>query len=74
MVSLTNDKVIASFPAFSPVRSTLRNLRYKVAGKGSVYYYSEADVRRIAKDAAVLETHLVPIVSSGGGFILVGKC
>jgi ubiquinone/menaquinone biosynthesis C-methylase UbiE len=74
MVSLTGDKVIVSFPAFSLVRSALRRLRYKLAGKGSVYYYSAADVRRIAKDAGVLETHLVPIVSSGGGFILVGKC
>lgn len=74
MVSLTDDKVIASFPAFSPVRSTLRNLRYKLAGKGSVYYYSEADVRRIAEQAGVREVTLIPITSSGGGFVLVGKC
>lgn len=74
MVSLTDDKVIASFPAFASVRSRLRNLRYKLAGKGSVYYYSEADVRRIAEHAGVRATHLIPITSSGGGFILVGKC
>jgi SAM-dependent methyltransferase len=69
----TSHKVIASFPKPSLIRKPLRRLRYKLAGKGDVYYYSEADVKRLASEAGLANSKLVPLHASGGGFVLVGK-
>jgi ubiquinone/menaquinone biosynthesis C-methylase UbiE len=74
MVASTSGKVIATFPGHSLVRKPLRRLRYRVAGKGDVYFYDEAKVRRLAADAGVRKTTLIHVRSSGSGFVLVGEC
>jgi 2-polyprenyl-3-methyl-5-hydroxy-6-metoxy-1,4-benzoquinol methylase len=74
MAAATTGKVIASFPGHSPVRERLRRLRYRVGRKGDVYFYSEADVRRLATEAGFARFSLVPVRSSGTGFVLVGEC
>jgi 2-polyprenyl-3-methyl-5-hydroxy-6-metoxy-1,4-benzoquinol methylase len=74
MVASTSGRVIASFPGHSLVRKRLRRLRYRLGRKGDVYFYREADVRRLAADAGVRETLIIPVHSSGSGFVLVGGC
>jgi 2-polyprenyl-3-methyl-5-hydroxy-6-metoxy-1,4-benzoquinol methylase len=74
MIAATSGRVIASFPGHSPIRKRLRRLRYRVTGKGDVHFYSEADVRRLAADAGLARSSIIPIRSSGTGFVLVGEC
>lgn len=74
MVSVTKGKVIASFPTHSIVRSPARRLRYRVTGKGDVYFYDEAQLHRLVREAGLTSYSLLPAVGSGGGFVLVGRC
>lgn len=74
MVAFTTDKVIVAFPSHSLVREPARRLRYKLAGKGDIYLYNEDDVERIAREAGLRETEIIHIPSSGGVFVLVGRC
>ncbi len=74
MVALTTGKVIASFPGHSRLREPARRLRYKLAGKGDIYLYSQDDVERIATEAGLRDKKIIRIRSSGGGFVLVGRC
>jgi 2-polyprenyl-3-methyl-5-hydroxy-6-metoxy-1,4-benzoquinol methylase len=73
MASVTRGQIIASFPGHSLIRERARRLRYAVSGRGVVFFYSEDDVRRVAADAGVKVSKLIPISSSGTGFILVGE-
>jgi ubiquinone/menaquinone biosynthesis C-methylase UbiE len=73
MAALTTGKVIVAFPAHSLVREPARRLRYKLAGKGDIYLYSRDDVERIASEAGLREKEIIPIDSSGGVFVLVGR-
>lgn len=73
-VASTRGKVIASFPGHSLVRKRLRRLRYRLGRKGDVYFYAESDVRRLATDAGLRDFSIIPIRSSGIGFVLVGEC
>jgi hypothetical protein len=73
MAAQTNAKVIASFPGHSVVRERLRTLRYRLSGKGRVFFYRQADVTRIAAEAGLREVRIIPIRSSGTGYILVGE-
>jgi 2-polyprenyl-3-methyl-5-hydroxy-6-metoxy-1,4-benzoquinol methylase len=73
MVALTTGRLIASFPGHSLVREPLRRQRYRLAGKGEVTFYSRADVERTADAAGLARRWIVPITSSGGGFVLVGR-
>lgn len=72
MVALTTGRVIASFPGHSLVREPLRAYRYRLAGKGEVTFYSRADVEHTADAAGLSRRWIIPIASSGSGFILVG--
>ena len=74
MAALTTDKVIVAFPSHSLLREPARRLRYKLAGKGDIYLYGEDDVERIATDAGLREKGIIRIASSGGVFVLVGRC
>ena len=74
MVATTTGKVIASFPGHSLLREPARRLRYKLAGKGDIYLYSQDDVERIATEAGLRDKEIIRIRSSGGGFVLVGRC
>ncbi len=74
MVALTTGKVIVSFPGHSLFREPARRLRYKLAGKGDIYLYSQDDVERIATEAGLRDKEIIRIHSSGGAFVLVGRC
>ena len=74
MVGLTTGKVIVSFPGHSLLREPARRLRYKLAGKGDIYLYSKGDVERIAMEAGLRDREIIRIPSSGGSFVLVGRC
>ena len=74
MAALTTDRVIVAFPSHSLLREPARRLRYKLAGKGDIYLYGEDDVERIATDAGLREKGIIRIASSGGVFVLVGRC
>lgn len=73
MVALSTGKVIVAFPSHSLLREPARRLRYKLAGKGDIYLYSQNDVERIATEAGLRDKEIIRIQSSGGVFVLVGK-
>jgi len=73
MVTLTSDKVIASFPGHSLLREPARRLRYKLTRKGDIYLYSRDDVERIANEAGLRDHETIYIPSSGGSYVLVGR-
>jgi ubiquinone/menaquinone biosynthesis C-methylase UbiE len=74
MVTLTTGKAIVAFPSHSLLREPARRLRYKLAGKGDIYLYSQDDVERIATEAGLRDKEIIRIHSSGGVFVLVGRC
>ena len=74
MVALTTGKVIVAFPGHSLLREPARRLRYKLAGKGDVYLYGRDDVERIATQAGLRDREIIRIRSSGGVYVLVGRC
>ena len=73
MARLTRGKVLASFPKFSLVRGTARRMRYRLTGRGDVFYYTADDVARLALQAGLTRHRLVRLDSSGGGWVLVGE-
>jgi len=72
VASLTRGKVLASFPRFSLLRGTARRLRYRVTGRGDVFYYTPDQVSELACRAGIPRHQLIHVDSSGGGVILVG--
>ena len=72
MSAVTRGKVLASFPQFTMVRGTARRLRYRLTGRGDVFYYTAADVDRLVERAGIKKHRLIRLSSSGGGCILVG--
>lgn len=67
-----SNKVICSFPGHSMVREFARKMRYRLTSRGTVFFYDEADVRRLAVGAGLKRYDLIPLHSSGTGFVLVG--
>jgi 2-polyprenyl-3-methyl-5-hydroxy-6-metoxy-1,4-benzoquinol methylase len=65
-------RVIATFPGRSLIRMRIRQLRYWLKDC-PVLFYSERDVREIAAAAGLAHARIVPIASSGTGFVLVGN-
>ena len=55
------------------MREHLRTLRYRLSGRGSVFFYTRTDVERLASEAGLQRSRIVPIESSGSGFVLVGE-
>jgi 2-polyprenyl-3-methyl-5-hydroxy-6-metoxy-1,4-benzoquinol methylase len=74
MVELTTGKVIVAFPGQSLLREPARRLRYRLTGKGEIYLYSQEDVERIATQAGLRDKEIIRIHSSGGVYVLVGRC
>jgi cyclopropane fatty-acyl-phospholipid synthase-like methyltransferase len=74
MVALTTGKVIVAFPGHSLLREPARRLRYRLLGKGDIYLYGREDVERIATEAGLREKEIIHIPSSGGVYVLVGRC
>lgn len=73
MAEVVKGTVICSFPGHSVVRELARKMRYKLTRRGTVFFYDEEDVRRLAKGAGFASFEIVPLASSGTGFVLVGK-
>jgi 2-polyprenyl-3-methyl-5-hydroxy-6-metoxy-1,4-benzoquinol methylase len=73
MARVTRGKVLASFPKFSAVRGTARRLRYRLTGRGDVFYYTAGDLDALAAGAGLVRHRLVRLDSSGGGWVLVGE-
>ncbi len=73
MADVTRGTVICSFPGHSTVRKLARRMRYKLTRRGTVFFYAEEDVARLAKGAGFQSYEIVPLRSSGTGFVLVGK-
>lgn len=72
MRATTSERILASFPAPSIIRGTLRKLRYKLTARGTVYYYTKEDIERLVRAAGLSDYKLIPI-TSGAGFILSAK-
>lgn len=72
MVELSRGVVVASFPGKSPVRNFLRKVRYGIQGC-PVFFYDEADVRRIAKESGLRDFRIHFMPHSGTGYMLVGR-
>lgn len=70
MAAQCRGRVIASFPGRSLVRMPLRKFRYWL-GDCPVLFYREHEVREIGEKAG-LKVQIIPIQSSGTGFMLVG--
>lgn len=68
--TVTNKKVIASFPCFSLVRGPLRRLRYVLTARGNVYYYNRAQIEKLVSQCGFSDYQLVPM-KSGKGFVLL---
>lgn len=72
IAEITRGLVIASFPRFSLVRGTARRLRYRLTGRGDVFYYTPEQIRRLVEAAGIRKHRLIHVDSSGGGEILIG--
>ena len=72
MAQVSCSKVIASFPGKSLVRMRLRQIRYRLRNC-PLFFYSEVELRRIVEKAGLTNYKLVPIRSSGTGYVLVGS-
>lgn len=73
IVATTRGRFIATFPGHSLVREPARKLRYRLSGRGTVHFYSAADVQRLADATGVAHTKLIPLTTSGGGIVLVAE-
>jgi len=62
-------KVIASFPGRNLIRMPLRKLRYWMSDC-PVLFYREAEVRALGEGFSKVE--IIPITTSGGGFMFIG--
>jgi 2-polyprenyl-3-methyl-5-hydroxy-6-metoxy-1,4-benzoquinol methylase len=71
MLEHCRGRVIATFPGRSVIRMRIRQLRYWLKDC-PVLFYSEREVRDIAAAAGLKRVRIVPIASSGTGFVLVG--
>jgi 2-polyprenyl-3-methyl-5-hydroxy-6-metoxy-1,4-benzoquinol methylase len=71
MVEHCRGRVIGSFPGRSLIRMPLRRARYWL-DNCPVLFYREEEVRKIARDAGLSRIEVVPIHSSGSGYMLVG--
>jgi ubiquinone/menaquinone biosynthesis C-methylase UbiE len=70
MAEVTRSRVIGTFPGRSTIRMPLRKFRYWMSDC-PVLFYREAEVRAIAHAAGFARCEIVPIHSSGTGFVLV---
>jgi 2-polyprenyl-3-methyl-5-hydroxy-6-metoxy-1,4-benzoquinol methylase len=71
MLDQCQGRVIATFPGHSLVRMRIRRLRYWFKDC-PVLFYSERDVQDTAARAGLKRVRIVPITTSGTGFVLVG--
>jgi len=70
MAARSRGRVIATFPGTSLVRMRIRKLRYWLKDC-PVLFYTERDVRRISAEAGLERVRIIPIRTSGTGYVLV---
>jgi ubiquinone/menaquinone biosynthesis C-methylase UbiE len=71
MLQHCRGRVIVTFPGRSLIRMPLRKFRYWL-GNCPVLFYREHEVRDIGTRAGLRRLNIIPIHSSGTGFVLVG--
>jgi 2-polyprenyl-3-methyl-5-hydroxy-6-metoxy-1,4-benzoquinol methylase len=71
MLQHCSGRVIATFPGRSLIRMPLRKFRYWL-GNCPVLFYREQEVRDIGTRAGLRRVNIIPIHTSGTGFVLVG--
>jgi len=71
MAEHTTKRLIASFPSWSLFRSPQRRLRYRVLHHSPVYFYREADVRRLAETAGLRSFRIVRMKGGPGTDMLL---
>lgn len=71
MAAHCRGRVIGSFPGRSLLRMPLRKARYWL-DNCPVLFYREDEVRQIAREAGLTHVEIVPIRSSGTGYMLIG--
>jgi 2-polyprenyl-3-methyl-5-hydroxy-6-metoxy-1,4-benzoquinol methylase len=71
MVEHCSGRIIATFPGRSLIRMPLRKFRYWL-GNCPVLFYREQEVRDIGTQAGLRRVNIVPIHTSGTGYVLVG--
>lgn len=71
MAQHCSGRIIATFPGRSLIRMPLRKLRYWL-GNCPVLFYREQEVRDIGTRAGLRAVNIIPIHTSGTGFVLVG--
>jgi len=72
MAERSQGRVIASFPAKNLVRSRFRKWRYGLRNC-PVYFYTQAELEKLASEVGFREFKLVHMPHSGGGWVLVGQ-
>ena len=73
MASVTNGTIIASFPAPSLLRQPVRRARYRLTGKGDVYFYKASAVRNLAAKAGLHDVQLVSLGRAGNVLVAQSK-
>jgi 2-polyprenyl-3-methyl-5-hydroxy-6-metoxy-1,4-benzoquinol methylase len=71
MAERCRGRIIASFPGRSLIRMPLRKFRYWL-GDCPVLFYTEDQVRDLGQRAGLM-AEIIPIHSSGSGYMLIGK-
>ena len=71
MLKHCRGRIIATFPGRSLIRMPLRKFRYWL-GNCPVLFYREQEVRDIGTRAGLRRVNIIPIHTSGTGFVLVG--
>lgn len=75
MRQLSRRRLVVSLPTHSRfrIRSTLRKLRYRLTGKGDVYYYTKKEVERLAGLCNPCQFTLRDL-GGGQGYFLIVDC
>lgn len=71
MIACSRGTVIVSFPGRSLIRMPLRQLRYWWHDR-PVFFYRDREVREIAANAGLSKVEIIPIATSGSGYVLTG--
>ena len=70
MAGMTRRRVIASFPAFSVLRSPQRKLRYALLHRCPVYFYTPGKLKKILADAGLGDARIVKLKGGPGADML----
>ena len=69
MLSLSKDIIIASFPSYHAIRTSVRKVRYKIK-KCPVYFYNYDTIEDILKKAGLIKYDIVKIKGAGMDYVV----